>query len=109
MQDSEVDVFDEQAVRDAVPRSVPGWALPHPNRFTQFHAFVTWSDGCDEKGNFIGHCPLHDKDDEDEDVASAEFNFHKGIMRCFGDPSCHPGKRAVSLDTVARRMADGQV
>lgn len=103
MQDSEVEVFDAQAVRDAIPREVPGWALPHPTRFTQFHAVVAWEDGADDSGNFLGFCPLHDRD-HDPEAATAEFNFHKNVMRCFGDPSCHPGKRAVSLDTVAQRM-----
>ena len=108
MQDSEVEVFDEQDVRDAIPREVPGWALPHPKRYAQFVDWVMWSDGCDDDGNFIGWCPLHDQAKATEG-ASAEFNFRHGVMRCFGDePTCHPGKRAMSLDTVIARMADGQ-
>lgn len=97
-------MFDEQAVRDAVPRSAPGWALPHPNVFTQYHVWVLWGDGCDDDGNFIGYCPLHDQAMEVE--ASAEFNFRKGVMRCANDPSCHPGKRAMSLGNLAKRMHD---
>jgi hypothetical protein len=56
-----------------------------------------WSDGCDDAGNFLGWCPLHDTKREHE--GSAEFNFHKGVMRCQADPCCHP-KRAMSLVNV---------
>jgi hypothetical protein len=62
-----------------------------------------WADGCDDLGNFLGWCPLHDSKRERE--GSAEFNFLKNAMRCQGDPRCHE-KRAVSLDTVKARMTD---
>lgn len=87
---------------DEVRASVDGWALPHPNVLTQFVAWVVWQDGCDERGTFIGWCPLHDPGKEVE--ASAEYNFTKGIMRCVG--TCHHGKRAMSLQNVAERMRD---
>lgn len=83
---------------------VPACWLPTPPRHAQFGAWVLWLDGCDDAGNFLGWCPMHDKDKETE--GSAEFNFHKNIIRCQGDPSCHAGKRAMSLDTVQARMSD---
>lgn len=79
------------------------WAQPHPKVIKQFDPWVLWDDGCDEQGNFIGHCPLHDVDRAVE--GSAEFNFVKGVMRCSSD--CHPGKRAMSITNVAKAMDDG--
>jgi hypothetical protein len=78
------------------------WAKPHPKVVKQFDAWVLWDDGCDEQGNFIGHCPLHDASRAVE--GSAEFNFVKGVMRCSAD--CHPGKRAMSITNVARAMSN---
>lgn len=80
------------------------WARPHPKVAKQFDRWVLWDDGCDDDGNFIGHCPLHDSDRSVE--ASAEFNFVKGVMRCSKD--CHPGKRAMSLTNVLKAMNDGE-
>lgn len=87
---------------------VVAWALPSPSRHTQWEAWTLWVDGCDDEGNFLGWCPLHDQARSVE--GSAEFNFYKGIMRCQGDPSCHAGKRAIALNNVVARMradADG--
>lgn len=82
------------------------WAKPHPKVFKQFDAWVLWDDGCDDDGNFIGHCPLHDSMRAVE--GSAEFNFTKGVMRCNRD--CHQGKRAMSLTNVQKAMGnDGRV
>ncbi len=92
--------MDEHEVRE----TMPGWALPHPTVLTQFVPWVLWSDGCDENGVFIGWCPLHDQGRQTE--ASAEFNFTKGIMRCAGDPCCHEGKRAMSIQNLIQRMAN---
>ncbi len=97
---------DERArIRALHPNIEPQW-LPHPSRYAQFTALVLWEDGCDEAGNFLGFCPLHDKE-RDVEAPSAEYNFHKGVMRCQGDPSCHDGKRAMSLNNVVARMSDG--
>ena len=74
---------------------IPGWALPSPSRYAQWVDWVMWDDGCDDGGNLLGWCPMHDADKARE--GSAEFNFLKGIMRCQGDPSCHPKRRAISL------------
>jgi hypothetical protein len=79
---------------------IPGWALPSPRRHAQWVEWVLWADGCDDDGNLLGWCPLHDPQRERE--GSAEFNFLKGVMRCQGDPRCHD-RRAVSLDTVIAR------
>jgi hypothetical protein len=75
------------------------WAVPHAKRFDAWKNWVVWDDGCDEDGNWIGFCRLHDTEREHE--GSAEYNFIKNVMRCSG--SCHPGKRAVSLDNVLTR------
>lgn len=93
----------EQAVIAAsLPHVMPGW-LPSPTQHRRWKDWVLWSDGCDDSGNFLGHCPMHDPDKITE--ASAEFNFMKNILRCQGDPTCHNGKRAMSLSNV--RLPDG--
>lgn len=99
---------DQVPVTHAVIRGlhpqVVSWALPSPPVYRSFARWVIWEDGCDDQGNLLGWCPLHDAAKETE--ASAEFNFHKGIMRCQGDPRCHT-KRAMSLNNVMASMADG--
>jgi hypothetical protein len=102
-----------QAIADKYPHVSPQW-LPSPNRHAQWEAWVLWADGCDDNGNFLGHCPLHDPMRKRE--GSAEFNFFKGVMRCQGDPRCDTRKdkhenngkvpRAMSLTVVGQRMAD---
>lgn len=68
--------------------------LPKPYWYDLYSDWILWADGCDDEGNFLGHCPLHDANKEHE--GSAMFNFFKGIMRCKGDPRCTTG-RAISL------------
>lgn len=60
-------------------------------------------DGVDLEGNWLGWCAIHDKD-HDSELATAQFNFRKGVMRCMGEPSCHEGKRALSLANVMVMM-----
>lgn len=62
-------------------------------------------DGVDQDGYWLGWCPLHDHE-KDEDVATAQFNFRKGVMRCLAEPPCHPGKRVMSLMNVAIRIGE---
>lgn len=64
---------------------------------------VIAGDGTDQSGNWHGWCPLHD-DAMDPAKPSALFNFATGVMVCNGDPSCHDGKRAISLTNVLTRM-----
>lgn len=85
-------------------RLVPTEFLPTPYQYTLWHDFVMWRDGTDPNGNFQGWCPLHDPTRVDHEQG-AEFNFDRGVMRCYGD--CHAGKRAMSLSNVKTRMSDG--
>lgn len=64
---------------------------------------VIVGDGTDPKGNWHGWCPLHDMDMV-ADKPTALFNFVTGTMVCNGDPSCHEGKRSISLTNVLTRM-----
>jgi hypothetical protein len=61
------------------------------------------ADGIDEAGYWLGWCPIHD-DKQDTELASAQFSFRKGVMRCLGEPSCHEGRRVISLTNVAMMM-----
>lgn len=92
---------ERQAIADQYPHVMPAW-LPTPARHAQFKDWVLWPDGCDDFGNFLGWCPLHDPERALD--GSAEFNFFKGVMRCQAEFSCHDGKRAVSLTYVVERM-----
>lgn len=86
-----------QAIADKYPHVSPEW-LPSPARHTQFVDWVLWADGCDDSGNFLGFCPLHDVNRRRE--GSAEYNFFKGIVRCQGDPPCHSPRRSMSLGNL---------
>lgn len=93
--------MDHAEIARMHPGILPRW-LPSPYAYTSWRDWVCWDDGSDDVGNLLGFCPLHDAGKVTE--GSAEFNFHKGIMRCQGDPSCHAPKRAMSLVNVATRM-----
>lgn len=75
---------------------------------TSQHAMDRWSgwasldDGCDDQGNYIGWCPLHDPNQQE--LGSAQYNFIKGVMRCTNDPRCTGTKRAVSLTSLGELM-----
>ena len=73
--------------------------MPTQNQRALWWHFVMADDGVDPDGYWLGHCPIHDLK-RDLEVATAQFNFRKGVMRCLGEPSCHEGKRAVSLTNV---------
>lgn len=60
-------------------------------------------DGIDEHGYWLGWCPVHDEV-QDPETASAQFSFRKGVMRCLGEPSCHEGRRVISLTNVTLMM-----
>lgn len=62
--------------------------------------YVVAEDGTDQEGNWHGRCPLHTGGGD----LSALFNFQSGVLVCLGDPSCHEGKRAISLTNVLTRM-----
>jgi len=66
-------------------------------------ASVITSDKTDQNGNWHGWCPIHDEV-KDPAKPTALFNFLTGVMVCNGDPSCHEGKRAMSLTNVLMRM-----
>ena len=90
-------VAERKVIADRYPHVRPAF-LPSPYRHPQFEPWVLWSEGCDDQGNFIGYCPMHDDGKETE--ASAIYNFLKDVIRCQGDPSCHDGQRAMSLTNV---------
>lgn len=69
-------------------------------------SLVMESDGVDQDGYWLGFCPIHDSV-KDTELATAQFNFRKGVMRCLGEPSCHDGQRSMSLTNVAMKMLGG--
>lgn len=93
-----------EAIKEEHPNIMVAF-LPTPGLYRRFRDWVDWQTGADDSGNILGHCPLHDGEKQME--SSAEYNFHKGIMRCQGDPPCHIGKRAMSLTNVIAGMVDG--
>lgn len=64
---------------------------------------VIIKDGTDQNGNWHGWCPIHDNV-RDKHRPTALFNFESGVMVCNGEPSCHEGKRSMSLTNVLVRM-----
>jgi hypothetical protein len=56
-----------------------------------------------DKWAFSGWCPIHDTDRKE---VSALFYFKSGIMTCTKVPSCHEGKKYLSLTNVALAMLD---
>jgi len=77
--------------------------LPSSYQEELWGKYVIAGDGTDLDGDWHGWCPLHDKA-EDPERPTALFNFQSGVMVCMGDPSCHEGKRAISLTNVLMRM-----
>ena len=65
--------------------------------------YIIIEDGTDQSGNWHGWCPMHDEA-RDKDRPTALFNFLSGVLVCNGEPSCHEGKRAISLTNVLTRM-----
>jgi len=64
---------------------------------------VIVKDGTDQNGNWHGFCPIHDQV-RSKAKPTALFNFETGVMVCNGEPSCHEGKRSISLTNVLIRM-----
>lgn len=67
---------------------------------------VMEADGVDMDGYWLGWCAVHDRE-HDVEIATAQYNFRKGVMRCLGEPTCHEGKRVVSLTNVLMMMHKG--
>jgi hypothetical protein len=67
---------------------------------------VMADDGVDPAGYWLGWCPVHDEE-HDPELASAQFNFRKGVMRCLGEPCCHDGKKVISLTNVMTMKMEG--
>jgi hypothetical protein len=82
--------------------------LPSKAQRAQWWGLVMEADGVDQDGYWLGFCPIHDKV-RDPELASAQFNFRKGVMRCLGEPSCHGEKRSMSLTNVAIKMLEGSI
>lgn len=81
--------------------------MPSKSQRAQWWQYVMEADGIDEQGYWLGHCPVHDEV-KDPELASAQFNFRKGVMRCLGEPSCHEGRRVISLTNVTIMMMHGE-
>jgi hypothetical protein len=97
--------MDEFVDIEALCPDVPLKFLPSRFQHSMWGRFVVFADGADPDGNFNGHCPLHDLGGDPERPPSATFNFKSGALRCQGEPSCHKGKRAMSLVNVQIAMA----
>ena len=80
---------------------VPMHFLPSVWQYDRFKEFVDWAGGADPSGNFNGHCVMHDR--EKTMIASAVYNFDRGVLRCQGEPSCHSPKRAMSLVNALKK------
>lgn len=76
-----------------------------PSKFQEdlWGSRIIAEDGTDQDGNWHGWCPLHEAE-MDADRPTALFNFQSGVMVCLAEPSCHEGKRAISLTNVLTRM-----
>lgn len=106
---------EQRALRDERDRVCKGIApayWPTPAQFRAWKDWILWGDGVDSEGKLHGFCPLHDPDRQTE--SSAVFSFTTGAMWCSSfeaeDGSittCHPGKRAMSLVNVKKRLSDG--
>lgn len=112
-------MIQEAESRDDVIAALPGVdeeCLPTVERFNMWRNWVRWDLGCDEDGTFIGWCPLHDgaqeAHEDNSEVGAAGFNFRKGTFYCAHDPSCHEGKRGMTLVDLyvqcARRFLDAR-
>lgn len=77
--------------------------LPSMQDFTRLRKWVCWADGTDVDGRWLGFCPFHDRSRRSE--GSALYNFVKGMFWCSADPSCHPGRRAMSLNNMYLELA----
>jgi hypothetical protein len=64
--------------------------------------YIIAEDGTDQEGNWHGWCPMHPFPGDNRPTAL--FNFQSGVLVCLADPSCHEGKRAISLTNVLTRM-----
>lgn len=77
--------------------------IPSMPEFQRFRKWVLWADGLDPDNRLIGFCPLHDRSRRTE--GSAVFDFVKGMMWCQASPSCHAGRRAMSLTNLYVEVA----
>lgn len=92
---------DEDRPADLAAAGVPQQFHPTKERYSKFWRFI-WPDlGADPDGWWYGQCLLHDDRPKAKTlVASAMYNFSKGVMRCMGDPCCHYGKGSMSLSNA---------
>lgn len=86
-----------------VPEWVPDEFKPNDRQKAAWWAFVLPDDGTDAVGWWLGWCPIHDTH-RDPSTATAAFNFDRDAFRCSADPSCHPGKRGMSLTNLKAAM-----
>jgi hypothetical protein len=92
---------DDDRPADLAASGVPQRFHPTKQRYKQFWQYVWPEMGADPDGWWYGRCLLHDHNPvKTAHVASAMYNFSKGVMRCMGDPSCHDGKRSMSLSNA---------
>lgn len=79
--------------------------LPNVQEYNRWRNWVRWNDGCDPEGNFIGWCPLHDRK-RNADIGLATYNFLRGSFSCMNAPSCHEGRRGMTLVNLLGACAD---
>lgn len=80
--------------------------MPTPTQREMWWGLVMEADGVDQDGYWLGWCPVHDSV-RDVELASAQFNFRKGVMRCLREPPCHEGKRVISLTNLTIMIMKG--
>ena len=79
-------------------------SMPSESQREMWWRFVIEADGADSDGYWLGWCPLHGETG-DVERPTAQFNFRKGVLRCWAEPPCHEGKRTMSLTNAFIRMA----
>lgn len=80
--------------------------MPSKSQEAMWWHLVMVDDGVDQDGYWLGWCAIHGRE-QDTEIATAQYNFRKGVMRCLGEPSCHEGKRVVSLTNVLAMVQMG--
>lgn len=81
----------------------PEFLWPTRNQFQTWSKWIRWDMEPDPQGWWYGYCPVTDADKQASKF-SAMFRWQTGSMRCFHEPPCHAGKKAISLNNVALNM-----
>ena len=68
---------------------------PTRSQYKKLWLYVIPDMGLTPEGWWYAYCPAHDPNMQGG--VSALFNFTAGSMRCTGDQSCHPDKKAMTF------------